>query len=272
MNGERPRSLGIARIALGTVFVFRTTPLANFHPSPLCWVQGPLFGWPVPGWHAAWLGLALPSLAVACLCVVRTAAAVLFTLGVATRATGLVASLCGLTVLAQDTFAFSFTRYILFVGAGLLAIADGGGTLALRPAPVVDARGSLLLVRSFVASIYAWSGIAKLHTAWLTGRTLGALHAGQFLRGPLIDLVTHSEAARAATSISVVVVELALGPLLMARRTRALGMATALVIHALYEVSAQPDVLGLVMASLLCTFLPLRAQTRMPGQPDSEAT
>ncbi len=241
MNREALRSLGLARIALGAVFMLRTTPLANWYPSPLCWVQGPLFGWPVPGWHTAWLGLALPPAVVACLCVVRTATAALFTLGIATRASGLAASLCGLAVLTQDTFAFSFTRYILFVGTGLLAIADGGAALALRPEPAGDARASLLLVRSFVASIYAWSAIAKLNPAWLTGRTIGALHAGQFLRGPLIDLLTRSEATRVAASISVVVAEMALGPLLLARRTRAVGFATALIMHALYEASAQPD-------------------------------
>jgi hypothetical protein len=266
MIREASRSLGVARIALGTVFVFRTTPLANCYPSPLCWVQGPLFGWPVPGWHAAWLGLALPPLMVACLCVIRTAAAVLFTLGIATRAAGLTASLCGLAVLAQDTFSFSFTRYLLFVGTGLLAIADGGGALALLPAPVQDARASLLLVRSFVASIYAWSAIAKLHPAWLTGRTIGALHAGQFLRGSLIDFVTRAESSRVAASISIVVVEMSLGPLLLARRTRAVGLAAALIMHALYELSAQPDVMGLVMLSLLSAFLPLRAHPSEEAQ------
>jgi hypothetical protein len=251
------RSLGIARIALGAVFLFRTTPLANAYPSPLCWVEGPLFGWPVPGWHAAWLGLALPAALVACLCVVRTLAAGLFTLGIVTRASGLTACLCGLAVMAQDTFSFSFTRYILFLGTGVLAIADSGASLAVRPAPAADARASLWLVRTFVASIYAWSAIAKMRGPWLDGTTLGALHAGHFLRGHLVDLVTATAPARVAASISVVVLELALGPLLLVRRTRAVGLAAAVAMHAVYEVSAQPDVMALVMMSLLCVYLPL---------------
>lgn len=269
MTREAPRSLGIARIALGVVFLFRTTPLANVYPSPHSWVQGPLFGWPVPGWHAAWLGLTLPPAVVACLCVVRTVSAALFALGVATCASGVAACLCGLTVMAQDTFAFAFTRYILFLGTGVLAVADGGTAFALRPSPVKDARSGVFLVRAFVASIYAWSGIAKLNRAWLTGRTMAALHAGHFLHGSLIDFVAHREATRVAASISVVFVELALGPLLLARRTRGVALAAALSMHALFEASAQPDVLGLVMASLLCAFLPSGSR---PPAPRSEAS
>jgi hypothetical protein len=248
----------VARVALGAVFLFRTTPLANLYPSPLCWVDGPLFGWPVPGWRAAWLGLALPATIVAFLCVVRTVAAGLFTLGVATRVSGLTACLCGLAVMAQDTFSFSFTRYILFLGTGVLAIADAGASLAVRPSRIGDARASLRLVRAFVASIYAWSAVAKMRAPWLDGTTLGALHAGHFLHGRLVDFVAATAPTRAAASIAVVVLELALGPLLLAHRTRALGLAAALTMHALYEVSAQPDVMGLVMMSLLCSYLPLR--------------
>jgi hypothetical protein len=253
---DTTRALAIARILLGSVFLFRTTPLANVYPSPLCWVEGPLFGWPVPGWHAAWLGLALPVVFVASLCVLRTLAAALFTLGIATRASGLTACLSGLAVMAQDTFSFSFTRYILFLGTGVLAMADSGASLAVQPAPAGDARASLWLVRAFVASIYAWSGIAKMRGTWLDGTTLAALHARHFLQGHLVDLATATGPARVATSISVVVLELALGPLLLIRQTRAVGLAAAVSMHALYEVSARPDVMALVMMSLLWAFLP----------------
>ncbi len=257
MKGAAVRSLGIARIVLGSVFVLRTTPLANWYPSPLSWVDGPLFGWPVHGWRAAWLGLALPDGVVAGLCVVRTVAAVAFALGIATRAAGLVAALSAFAVLAQDTFAFSFTRYILFLGTGVLALSDAGGALAVRASPVHDARGSLGVVQAFVASIYVWSGIAKLGPAWLGGRTLEALHAGSFLRGPLADWVTATPSLRAGASVSVVVVELALGPLLLVRRTRGVGLVMAVAMHGVYEVTAHPDVMGLVMGGLLCAFLPV---------------
>jgi hypothetical protein len=110
-------------------------------------------------------------------------------------------------------------------------------------------------VRAFVASIYAWSAIAKMRAPWLDGTTLGALHAVHFLRGRLVDLATATGPTRVAASICVVVLELALGPLLLVRRTRALGLAAALAMHAFYEVSAHPDVIGLVMLSLLCAYL-----------------
>jgi hypothetical protein len=138
-------------------------------------------------------------------------------------------------------------------------MADSGASLALQPSPAGDARASLWLVRSFVASIYAWSAIAKMRGPWLDGTTLAALHAGHFLRGHLVDLVTATVPARVATSISVVVLELGLGPLLLNRKTRVLGLAAAVAMHALYEVSAKPDVMALVVMSLLCAFLPLHA-------------
>jgi hypothetical protein len=250
------RWLGVTRIALGAVFLFRTTPLANLYPSPLCWVAGPLFGWPVPGWHAAWLGLALPAAVVACLCIARTLAALLFMLGVATTASGLVASISAFVVLAQDAFAFSFTRYILFLATGLLAIADGGSCLALRPSPARDPQGSVWLMRSFVASVYAWSAIAKLRPDWLDGRTLGALHDGHFLRGALADWLASTPAMRSGASVAVVGVELALAPLLLIPRTRRTGIALAVLMHGAYELTAQPDVMALVMGSLLLVFLP----------------
>ena len=97
---------------------------------------------------------------------------------------------------------------------------------------------------------------------WLDGTTLGALHAGHFLRGHRVDLVTATAPARVAPSIAVVVLELALGPLLLMRRTRVLGLAAAVAMHGLYEVTAQPDVMALVMMSLLCAYWPLPAIDR----------
>jgi hypothetical protein len=158
-------------------------------------------------------------------------------------------------VLAQDTFAFSFTRYILFLGTGLLAISDAGSARALRPSPVLDGPSGQWLVRCFVASIYAWSAIAKLRPAWLGGRTLGALHEGHFLRGRLADWLASMAPTRVAASISVVVLELLLGPLLLFRRTRYAAIAAAVLMHVAYEVTAQPDVMALVMGALLCAFV-----------------
>jgi hypothetical protein len=266
MNDPGLRSLAIARVTLGAIFIVRTTPLANLYPSPLAHVDAPLLGWPVHDWHAVWLGLALPSAAVAALCVLRTAAAVLFLFGIATRPAGVIASTSALVVMAQDTFSFSFTRYILFLGTGLVALCDGGAAIALRPSRPEHPRAGLGVVQAFVASIYAWSAVAKLRPAWLSGRTLAALHEGHFLRGPLADFALSSAPLRAGSAVGIVILELALGALLLARRTRLVGVAAALAMHAIYEVVAQPDVMGLVMAALLCSFLPVGARNQFEAR------
>src|SRR5689334_1230690 len=95
------RPLGWSRAALGLLFLIRTTPLlAPFHIWALS-ETSPLLGWPDDRWHGAAVGVALPPAIVASLCIVRTAAAAAFMLGIATRAAGLVACAAGYLVLAQ---------------------------------------------------------------------------------------------------------------------------------------------------------------------------
>jgi hypothetical protein len=251
LAGRTSRSLGYARAALGLVLIVRTTPLANWLPEPVSHMSVPLLGWPEHGFRAAWGGLELPDVVVKALCVVRTAAAVAFTLGVGTRLAGTVAALSAFAVMSQDAFGFKFTLYTLFVGTWFLAISGAGEHFALRPSRPCGSGSSPWLVRAFVASVYGWSGVAKLRAAWLGGTTLHSLYGAHFLSGSLADMLFATQGRCHAAAWAVVITELALAPLLLARPTRLAGIVLAVAMHATYEWTAQPDVFGWVMVALL---------------------
>jgi hypothetical protein len=225
--------LDLARVLLGIVLVVRTTPLVNALPIPLARVHGPLYGWPESGFAFAWGGLALPPSVRIAACVVRTAASALFLFGVRPRIAGIVAGACGLVAMSQDPFGFVFTMYVLFLGTMALALRDAA------------------LLRIFVAAIYGWSALAKMHGEWLSGRTLAALAEDELLSGPIARALLEHATLRVAAACSVFGVELCLGPLLLWRRTRRAAFFVALATHAGFEVAARPDVMGFVMASLL---------------------
>jgi hypothetical protein len=248
------RSLGYSRAAVGLLLVVRTTPLTNWLPIPASHMTTPLLGWPEHEFRAAWGGVQLPDGAVMALCVLRTAAAVLFALGVRTRVAGTVAAAAAFAVLSQDAFGFKFTLYTLFVGTWLLAISGAGRHFALRPRSRDDAPSSPWLVRAFVASVYLWAGIAKLRVAWLSGHTLRALYENHFLTGALADVLFATLGRCRVAAWSVLVTELLLGPMLLVRRTRVLALVLAVGMHAVYEWTAHPDVFGWVMIALLMSF------------------
>lgn len=250
--------LGYSRAAIGAILVARTTPLSRLLPWSVSHVATPLLGWPEHGFRAAWWGLALPDAVVIALCVVRTAAAVLFLLGVWTRAAGTVAAVAALVVLSQDAFGFKFTLYTLFVGTGLLALSGGGRGFALRPSPGA-LPGSRWLLTAFVASVYAWAGIAKLQPPWLSGETLRALHQAHYFASGLADALFATLPRCRAAAWGVVVTELLLGPMLLVRRTRLAGLVLAVGMHAAYEWTAQPDVFGWVMVALLVAQSPVQS-------------
>jgi hypothetical protein len=111
------------------------------------------------------------------------------------------------------------------------------------------------MLRAFVASVYAWAALAKLRGDWLDGRTLALFHEEHKLKGPLADLVLATPARCAVTGPAVALGELALGPLLLFRRTRTVGLALAVGLHLGIEWMGHPDVIGWVMLSLLVVFV-----------------
>jgi hypothetical protein len=233
------RALDLARAALGVVFLVRTTPLVNLLPIQLARVRGPLLGWPEPGWPFAWGDLVLPAWTQIGAAIARTAAAALVLAGVRVRTAGLVAGVCGFVALSQDPFGFVYTLHALFLGTILLAAVDR------------SAEGARV-AQIFVASIYAWSALAKLNAEWLSGDTLGAL-AEDGLVGPRAFL-DHGP-VRVLAAWGVIGAEIALPCALLLARTRRIALGLALVFHLVLEIAARPDVMGAVMASLLLVFL-----------------
>jgi hypothetical protein len=250
MTQRDERALRYARSAFGVVFLLRTTPLLLPLHVPFSAQSFPLLGWPTQEWTSAVPGLVVPSVVVATLCIARTVAALLFTIGVRARVTGTVAALCGYLVLAQDRFAFINSLHVLFLGTLVLACT----------APPARAASSVTLVRLFLASIYFWAGLAKLQAEWLSGRALEMqAHAGSFA-GPLGGLVDQP-GLRAMASISIPFAELVLAALLVADRRR-LAVALGLAFHGLIELTVNPDTLGWQMLVLLLAIWPRDASPR----------
>jgi len=251
------RALASARIALGALFLIRTTPiLAPLHLRELRGTL-PLLGWPDGLWHGSpTLPLPAPAFLVPALCIVRTAAALAFTLGVRVRVAGVIAGVAGYLVLLQQPFAFIMTLHLLFQATILLALTECANTMALRPRPARDPGSGLTMIRLFVASVYLWAGIGKLSADWLDGHKLEVLAQQRWLSGRLADLLLATPDRRAAVAWAVVMGELALGPMLLWPRTRRAGLVAALAFHAGLQLMARPDLLGFEMAALLICFLP----------------
>lgn len=245
------KPLGLARIAIGLLLLVRTTPLLRWFPGLFSHHGGPLYGWPEGGLRAAVFGLVLPTLVIKGLVIARTLAAVSFTLGVFTRASAIVVATAGYLVWAQEPFTLIFTLHVLYLATLLLGVGDAAAVLALRPAPMRSPSSSVTLLRAFVVSIYAWSAVAKLRGPWLDGTILRAEHAEGLLSGPLADRLLASTGGARLTAWSVIGAELALGPLLCWRRTRAHAILAACALHAAFEVTAHPDVFGWVMVVLV---------------------
>jgi len=188
---------------------------------------------------------------VALLCIVRTVAAVCFTIGYRVRVTGLLCGLSGLSILIDDPFQFVFTVVHLYLSAIVLSLTDAGSAMSLFPAPIRSPESSRWLIRTFLASIYCWAGVYKLRADWLDGRTFELLQRSGALSGPLIDIALHSEMARRVAAWLVVGLELALGPALLARQTRRWALLAAFAFHGVLQVTASPDLFGFGMCALL---------------------
>lgn len=251
------RPLAIARVALGVVFLVRTTAIVDALPLPLAHVRGPLLGWPEPGAAFAWGGLVLPPAVDAALAIARTLAAALVIVGVRARAAGVAAGLLGFVALSQDPFGFVFTLHALFLGTIVLALGDASTDLALVPDAPLDprdarsARSSRGLLCVFVASIYAWSAIAKLGTEWLSGRTLLALAEDGLVTPWLRSALLAHGALRVASAWSVTLVEAGLAVAMLVPRAARAALVFGLAFHVALEIATRPDVMGFVMGALL---------------------
>lgn len=256
MRTMSPRALSWARIALGLVFSLRHTSLVSRLPGIHLPPEHALAGWPegAAAHRIAVLPwLALPNGVISTLCIVRTLAGLCFALGVFTRPAGIVAVAVAYAVVAQDPIAFLFTTHIMYLGILVLALGDAGSTLAVRPVPAQSPRSSVYVARAFVASVYFWSAIPKLRGAWLSGSVLRAYLDLGYGRGAVGSFLLGAHARESA--VLAVAVEASLPLLLLVPRTRLAGVLIACMMHAMFELTVRPDVLGWVMVSLLLVFL-----------------
>jgi hypothetical protein len=238
------------------LFLLRTTPVLLPLRLDFSVNTYPLLGWPTSEWHGAAIGLALPVWALRVACIVRTLSALCFLLGVRTRVSGVVAGVSGYLVLVQDPFGFVATLHLLYQGTILLALADAGSSLALRPEPARNVASSLRLIRLFLSSIYFWAGLVKLRPDWLDGRTLALFQRDGAFSGPLAALVLGTATSRAVIACTIALTELSLPALLWWRKTARIAPFIALGLHASIELSAHPDLLGWEMAALLLCLWP----------------
>jgi hypothetical protein len=258
-------SLGRARVALGAVFLLRTTPLLSpLHVSFLTDVR-PLLGWPDGHLHFAPVVAQIPDALIEVLCVVRTVAALAFTIGIAARPAGVIAGALGYLTVMQNPGRLNTTEHVLFLGTMLLALTDAVSRCALYSAPVRSPRSSLFLMRIWLASIYFWAGLSKLRIDWLDGRALGLfLHDG-LVRPGLGAVLMATPTQRAIIGSGVAATELALAVLLLLPRTRRLALFAALGLHAAFEVAVSPDLFGWAMAALLLCFWEPRQHVKGGG-------
>lgn len=248
------RALGWCRVAIGAIFLIRTTPLLGLLPGAYANLGGPLYGWPRGDLRAAVYGLLLPPAVVIALIVIRTLGAVAFMIGFHARVAGIVTSLAAYLVFAQEPFALIYTLHALYLSVFLLACTDATSIVAVRPTPMRAPESSVSLIRAFVMSIYGWSAFAKLRTDWASGATLSILYREGYATGPFARALIPNHAR--AAGLGTIVVELAIPLLLLMPRTRSVGILVACLFHAVLEITLHPDVSGWVMLALLVVFLP----------------
>ncbi len=163
--------------------------------------------------YASWMPEVTPEIAVL-LWATWLVGGVHFLLGRARPAAGLILGACLAAVLALDRQWYSNHLYLLAMLVPLLSLAEVGDGRARR-LPV-------RLVRALVVVVYLFSGLAKLNPEFLSGAVLEQYMA------PLVV----PEAAVVLAGWGVIAAELAIGPLLLAARTRRAARLLGVALHA----------------------------------------
>ena len=242
-----PRVLAWMRIAVGAIFVVRTTPLLA--PFGFHFTEIPLVGWPRSGFHVSLLGL--PTMVVAALAILRTIAALAFTLGIRARITGVIAAACGWIVLAEDAMSYVNSLHLLFLATLVLALADSATELAIEKTPARSMNTSVWLARALPLSVYLFSAIAKLNAQFLAGDAFRGFCEDAYVRGAIATLACPHPRLM---SICVIASEIAIPIFLAIPRTRRVTLFVALGFHLVVEWAMHPDVFGWLMAVLLTSF------------------
>jgi hypothetical protein len=266
------RVLAFVRIAMAALILVRTTPVLAWTHAAFLHGTWPLLGWPTDAYHAAIGGWTWPPAVIAALCIARTCCAVVLLAGVFSRASGVATGILGYLVLAQDELAHVQTLHLLYASAILIGMSDCGCEFALRRQKPISPQSSVWLLRLWIASIYFWASLAKLHADWFSGSAFATFHRYGGLAGPVADILFATETRRMVLAMCVALVEFLLGPALLFERTRKYALASALLFHVSIEMVAKPDVFSYAMCVLLLVFLTPAAQRASAPAPADHTT
>ena len=263
-----PTAYAIVRIALATLVLVRVSDVGRgvvrfdhhlwvrgleHHPTVEAAVE-PVLSSPLVA------GLPAPADALAeALVLTRLALAVCLLVGLFPRvAAGGVAAI-GFFFLAVDRHAYFHHLHLLWLSCAWLALARSGERWSVmrlvRPAAATAPAWPLALIRLHVASVYAASGLAKLSSDWLSGRTLTELAGAGFVSGPVWE---SGRAVLGASGVaaSVCAAELALPLLLAWRKTRIAAVVLGIGLHLAIDSAMMVSTFGATMVALLPVFLP----------------
>ncbi|HEY3237258.1 MAG TPA: HTTM domain-containing protein [Polyangiaceae bacterium] len=208
-------------------------------------------------------GLSIGPALAAFLVRARTSLAVVLLLGIKPRLTASILALIGAALVAADRYRYFHHLYLLWLSCAWLAITPSSERLSLErwvgrwPRAVSAPRWPLQILRQQCIIVYLASGVAKLNSDWLSGRTLSALEGLGLVRGALwhrgISLIGYSGAGT-----GIAVAECALGPLLAWRRTRFWALGAGALFHLAISATMSVSIFSLLMILYLATFLPFQ--------------
>jgi hypothetical protein len=198
------------------------------------------------------------------LCRIRLALTCLLLLGVLPRLNALLLALVSFSIFAADGFRYLHHLLILSVSVLFLALPHVRGASSDQ-GEASDSTGSLALLtlRAHVMVAYFFAGLAKCMDSWLSGATLRALHEPAFATGPVMDASVRA-VGYAGLSWGACLAELGAPFLLAFRKTRLLGVLSALSLHAFVHATILVSTFGITMAVLLGAFLPTAEERQGP--------
>lgn len=253
------RALTVVRVGLATLVLLRTSDWtrAFFPMDHHAWVTGQEYhpaieGVVEPAFHSGWLP-AFPSGVVAALVLARTVLAVTLLVGFRSRTSAALLVLVGYALMAQDRFRFLHHLHLLWLLCGWMALAPSGH-LGIDRGPRRVPRWSVQLLRWQLLVVYVSAGLAKLRFDWLSGQTLESLARHGLLEG------WATRVPASALAPAVVVAELGIPLLLVAHRTRTVGVFAAFAFHASIEPAMMVSTFGALMMLWATLFFPWREE------------
>ena len=251
-----PASIVVFRIAFGLIIAWEAwryfdhqwieqiylRPRYLFTYSGFEWVKP----WPGIGLHLHFFAIGVLGTLVAA--------------GLSYRASCLLLCLALWYIVLLDKAAYLNHLYLAALLAGLLAVVPAHSTcsidarrrpaLAQRPMP----RWCLSLLRFQIALPYVFGGIAKLNPDWLAGQPMGLWMSRMTQLKPYAPFLDEPAAGLAA-SYAALILDLAVIPALLWKRTRTLAFVAAVMFHLLNFVMFRIGIFPWMMIVATTLFL-----------------